>query len=38
MGFTGKATPKLDFEPGRLESGDINGNKEIRGKAGWDCL
>lgn len=34
----GKGTPRLDFEPRKLENGDINGNKEIRGAAGWDCL
>lgn len=34
----GKAIPGPDFEPQRLESGDIKGNKEIRGEAGWDCL
>lgn len=27
-----------DFEPWRLGSGGINGNKEIRGEASWDCL
>lgn len=34
----GEDTPKLDFEPERLENGDINGNLETRGEAGWNCL
>lgn len=34
----GKGTPKLGFEPGRLENGGINGNTEIRREADQDCL